>query len=259
MKKTNNILVTNDDGILAGNFPALVKVLSPFGRVVAVLPDRMRSACSHSISLHKALRLRKIDKDIYVSDGTPVDCVRLGVLEIFKDRADFVFSGINAGPNLGDDLNYSGTVAAAREAAFLGIKSASVSLILNKRFDFGAATEITGRIFPHLLRIGLPKGVFLNVNIPDIPKEKIKGIKVTSQGKRIYDRSVVARRDPRGGKYYWLSGEKLSGFMIKGTDIEAVSRNYVSVTPLTLDHTAHENLHVLKNVFSRFMQNEKLF
>jgi len=251
VKRIKNILVTNDDGVLAGNFSDLIKVLSPFGRVIAVLPDRMRSACSHSISLHKALRLRKIDKNIYVSDGTPVDCVRLGVFEIFKDKADFVFSGINAGPNLGDDLNYSGTVAAAREASFLGISSASVSLIVKKRFDFGMATEITGKIFPHLLRVKLPKSVFLNINIPDIPKGKIKGIKVTSQGKRIYDRGVVARCDPRGGKYYWLSGEKLSGFMIKGTDIEAVSRNYVSVTPITLDHTSHENLSSLKDSFPK--------
>jgi len=184
--------------------------------------------------------MRKIGKNIYVSDGTPVDCVRLGVLEIFKDRADFVFSGINAGPNLGDDLNYSGTVAAAREAAFLGIKSASVSLVLQRRFGFDTATEITGRIFPHLLRTKLSKGVFLNVNIPDIPKEKIKG-----------DRSVVARKDPRGGKYYWLSGEKLSGYMIKGTDIEAISGNYISITPLTLDHTAHGDLSALKGRFSK--------
>lgn len=251
MKKRNNILVTNDDGVLSGNFTALIKVLSPFGRVVAVLPDRMRSACSHSISLHKALRMRKIDKNIYVSDGTPVDCVHLGVLEIFKDKADFVFSGINAGPNLGDDLNYSGTVAAAREAAFLGIKSASISLVLKRRFDFTMATEITGRIFPQLLRTKLPKGVFLNVNIPDIPKEKIKGIKITSQGKRIYDRAVVARRDPRGGKYYWLSGEKLSGFMIKGTDIEAISGNYISITPLMLDQTSHGDLTALNGKFSK--------
>ncbi|MCD6413266.1 MAG: 5'/3'-nucleotidase SurE [Elusimicrobia bacterium] len=251
MKRKRNILLTNDDGILAAGFDSLIGKLSEFGRVVAVFPDRIRSASSHSISLHKALRLRKVRKDVYVVDGTPVDCVRLGVLKIFSDNADFVVSGINAGPNLGDDLNYSGTVAAAREAAFLGIKSASVSLVVEKRHDFEQASEIFMEIFPWLLKTKLSRGSFFNINIPDAPRGKIRGIKLTKQGRRIYDRAVYQRRDPRGENYYWLSGEKLSGFMIKGTDIEALSRNFVSITPLTLDHTSYSDLEALKANFPK--------
>ncbi len=242
-----NILITNDDGILSEGSLPLLDALSEFGRVAAVLPDRMRSACSHSISLHKALRLRKIRKNVYVSDGTPVDCVRLGILRIFKDNVDFVISGINAGPNLGDDLNYSGTVAAAREAAFMGVKSAGVSLVLKKRHDFAAATEVMRKIFPQLLKTKLSKGAFFNINIPDVAPAKLKGVKIVRQGKRIYDREAVKRIDPRGDNYYWLSGEKLDGFMIKGTDIEALENNYVTVMPVTLDHTSYGDLKNLKN------------
>ncbi|MEA2082098.1 MAG: 5'/3'-nucleotidase SurE [Elusimicrobiota bacterium] len=244
--KKLNILVTNDDGILSEGSLPLIEALSEFGRVVAVLPDRMRSACSHSISLHKALRLRKIRKDVYVSDGTPVDCVRLGILRVFKDNVDFVISGINAGPNLGDDLNYSGTVAAAREAAFMGARSAGVSLVLKKRHDFGAATEVLRKIFPQLLRTKLSGGSFFNINIPDIAPGQLKGVKIVRQGKRIYDRAAIKRIDPRGDNYYWLSGEKLEGFMIKGTDIEALENNYVTVMPVTLDHTSYADLKALR-------------
>jgi len=243
-----NILVTNDDGILSRATPPLIKALSRFGRVVAVLPDRMRSASSHSISLHKALRLKKIRKDVYVSDGTPVDCVRFGALEVFKDKTDFVLSGINAGPNLGDDLNYSGTVGAAREAAFLGIKAASISLAGAKRSGFGLAVKITKKLFPVLFRTKLPPGVFFNVNIPDVPEGRLKGVKFVKQGTRIYDRKAVVRKDPRGEDYYWLSGGKLSGLMRKGTDIEAVAKNYISVMPVSLDYTAYSVLKKLKKI-----------
>ncbi|PIY17785.1 MAG: 5'/3'-nucleotidase SurE, partial [Elusimicrobia bacterium CG_4_10_14_3_um_filter_49_12_50_7] len=243
--KKMNILVTNDDGILSEGSLPLLDALSEFGTVAAVLPDRMRSACSHSISLHNALRLRKIRKGVYVSDGTPVDCVRLGILRVFKDDVDFVISGINAGPNMGDDLNYSGTVAAAREAAFMGVKSAAVSLVLKKRHDFSAATEILKKIFPTLVKTKLSKGAFFNINIPDVAPEKIRGVKIVKQGKRIYDRAATERIDPRGDNYYWLAGGKLSGFMLKGTDIEALENNYISVMPVTLDHTSYVDLKAL--------------
>ncbi|MBA3064994.1 5'/3'-nucleotidase SurE [bacterium] len=245
--KKLNILITNDDGILSEGSLPLIDALSAFGSVAAVLPDRMRSACSHSISLHKALRLRKIRKNVFVSDGTPVDCVRLGILRVFNDNVDFVISGINAGPNMGDDLNYSGTVAAAREAAFMGVKSAGVSLVLRKRHDYAAATELMRKIFPQLLKTKLSKGAFFNINIPDVAPAKLKGVKIVRQGKRIYDREAVKRIDPRGDNYYWLAGEKLDGFMIKGTDIEAVENNYVSIMPVTLDHTSYVDLKNLKN------------
>lgn len=244
--KKLNILVTNDDGILSEGSLPLIDALSEFGHVSAVLPDRMRSACSHSISLHKALRLRKIRKDVYVCDGTPVDCVRLGILRVFRDDVDFVISGINAGPNMGDDLNYSGTVAAAREAAFMGVKAAGVSLVVKKRRDFAAATEVLRKIFPQLVKTRLSRGAFFNINIPDVAPGKIKGVKIVSQGRRIYDRAAIKRIDPRGDNYYWLAGEKLSGFMIKGTDIEALENNYVTLMPVTLDHTSHTDLKALR-------------
>ena len=242
VKRKINILITNDDGILSDGSEPLAEAVSGFGNVISVLPDRMRSACSHSISLHKALRLRKIRDRVYVSDGTPVDCVRLGVLELFKDSADIVLSGINAGPNLGDDLNYSGTVAAAREAAFLGIKAVSVSLVLKKRKNYKSAADLIRKLMPYLLKVRVSNGAFLNVNIPDIASSRIKGIKLTRQGKRIYDRAAVSRNDPRGDRYYWLVGEKLSGHLIDGTDIKAVEDGFISISPLTLDHTSYGDL-----------------
>ncbi len=238
------ILLSNDDGIEAPGLMALADALSPLGRVVVVAPDRERSAVGHALTLHRPLRLKKVREDWYAVDGTPTDCVHLGVHAVLETPPDLLAAGINAGGNLGDDLTYSGTLAVAMEGALLGVPSMAVSLVARAGFDFFPAAMVGQRVARAIMENSLPPRTFLNVNVP-VPKagSPLGPIRVTRQGRRIFGSGIVKKTDPRGGEYYWIGGTEL-GYVDgeEDSDVAAVARGDVSVTPLHTDLTDRERL-----------------
>ncbi|MBI4523787.1 MAG: 5'/3'-nucleotidase SurE [Deltaproteobacteria bacterium] len=236
------ILVSNDDGISSGGILALERALQKLGDVYTVAPDRPQSSMSHALTLHRPLRVEEISPRHYAVDGTPTDCVKLALTGLLTVKPDLVVSGINHGPNLGDDIIYSGTVSAAIEGALLGIPSIAVSLVSFKDFIFDAAAEFTVALVSQILQITLPPSTLFNVNVPAIPKQEIKGWKLTRQGKRHYSEKIVERVDPRGRKYYWIGGDDLGFAHDNGTDCMAVHEGFVSVTPLQADLTNYRFL-----------------
>jgi 5'-nucleotidase len=236
MKKT--ILVTNDDGIYGPGLMPLVKELKKLARVIVIVPDRERSGTSHSLTLNTPIRVHNFGKDIYIVDGTPADCTRYGVLKLANSKVDLVVSGINSGPNFGNDVNYSGTVSGAREGCLLGFSALSVSAAETDWSDYSSAAKAAAKLAKNVISNPLPAKIFLNVNIP----KRYKGIKITSLGRRIYDEQIEARLDVRGHKYYWLSGKPVSEAQAEGTDIAEARKGYVSITPLKTDTTAVELL-----------------
>ncbi len=235
------ILVTNDDAYHAEGLRALDEALRPLGRIVVVAPDRDRSAASHALTLNHPLRLRHHGEDRYSVDGTPTDCVNLGVLGLIEPRPDLVVSGINAGLNLGDDVTYSGTIAAAIEGAVLGVPSIAISQD-GPPFDYPAGARMAARIAAMTLERGLPRDTFLSVNMP---AGAIQGIRLTRQGRRIYHEPIVKRIDPRGKSYYWIGGKPSGWREDPDCDHAAIEGGFVSVTPLHIDLTNHAALEVL--------------
>jgi 5'-nucleotidase len=230
-----SILVVNDDGVYGEGLKPLAKALSRWGRVTVVVPERERSAASHAITLHKPIRVRKLEPNWYIMNGTPADCTRFGVIALLKEKCDLVVSGINHGANLGADTMYSGTVGAAKEACMLGIPALAISVTTKEekphfdtaaRFAVDAAREILAR--------GLPKNTCLNVNVPNHPWRSLKGVSVTTLGQRIYGRALSPRVDPRGLTYYWMAGAVPRGVADPGSDIAAIEVGKISVTPLKL-------------------------
>lgn len=230
------ILLTNDDGIHSAGLQALAEHLQSLGRVVVVAPDRERSAVGHALTLHSPLRAEEITKDHWAVSGTPTDAVILGICTLLKEKPDLVISGINKGGNLGDDLTYSGTVAAAMEATLMGVPAIAMSLAAKsfKYEDFADAAGIAKQLAATVIEHGLPADTFINVNVPD---RKPLGIRLTRQGKRVYEDAVVEKCDPRGRCYYWIGAGKFGFQDLEGTDFNAVHNGYVSVTPLHLDLT----------------------
>jgi 5'-nucleotidase len=245
------ILITNDDGIHSEGLLALKTSLQEFGKVVIVAPDRPRSASGHSITLHKPLRIEKIrlsDGDFgYSSNGTPSDCISLGVLDVVGGPVDLVVSGINHGPNLGWDLTYSGTVSAAMEGIVMGIPSLAVSVASYKDIDYSFAAEFSAFLARKLVEHTLPPSVLLNVNVPGVPVDQIKGIEVTRQGKRHYAGRLEKRIDPMGRAYYWLGGDEPLDELEEGTDVKAITDGRVSVTPVHLDLTGYAALDLVRD------------
>ena len=238
-----NILITNDDGVRSDGLLGLYNSLQSVGNVTVIAPDRPRSASGHAITLHKPLRADKFrlpnGEYGYATNGTPADCVSLGVLKIVGEPVDLVVSGINRGPNLGYDLTYSGTVSAAMEAAVMGIPSFAISVAKDEvEFGFGVAESFAKYLAEILLTRKLPRGVFLNVNLPDAPPERIAGVEITRQGVRHYDGRVETRSDPMGRAYYWLGGDLPVDVLEDGTDVKAIADNNISITPIDLDLTA---------------------
>ena len=214
----------------------LIRELQKLGTVTAIVPDQERSGASHSITLHKPFRIHEMEPGLYLTNGTPADCVKYGVRSLMKGKVDLIVSGINTGPNLGNDVVYSGTVAGAREGAMLGFSSFAVSVAEQVNGDFEQAARIAARIAAHVMDMKCPLSkIYLNVNVPRI----VKGMMLTSVGSRVYDENVECRTDPRGKKYYWLAGSFVAGEHHEGTDITAVAKGYVSITPLHLDPTAY--------------------
>ncbi len=242
-----NILITNDDGVHAEGLIPLKAELDKIGRVFVVAPDRPRSACGHSITLHKPLRAEKValrDGSVaYSSNGTPSDCVSLALLGMIDEPIDIVVSGINHGPNLGWDLTYSGTVSAAMEGAIMGVRSFAISVTsYARRLDYGPAARFAVDLAQKLDEHGLPESTLLNVNVPDLPASEIKGVVITRQGKRRYSGQLERRTDPMGRDYYWLGGDLPTDSLEEGTDVYAISEGWVSVTPVHLDLTAYTSI-----------------
>jgi 5'-nucleotidase len=247
MTERSKILVTNDDGIHSKGIIVLGKALQEIGEVWVVAPDREKSAIAHSLTLHRPLRVEKIRRHYYAVDGTPADCVYLGVNLILPQRPQLIVSGINKGGNLGDDVTYSGTVSAAFEGTLLGIPSFAISLVSRGRFKFHTAARFAVRVAQSLLKKRLPKGTFLNINVPNLDEEEIRSYKITKQGRWSHNgNAVVEKVDPRGGKYYWIGSEDLIFEKSGETDFEAVSNSYISVTPLHRDLTNYSSIRKLK-------------
>ena len=230
-----HILVTNDDGI---HSPALLQLkaqLSAFGRVTVVAPDRNQSATSQSLTLHRPLRIHPHGDDVYSVDGTPADCVLIAFHGMLIERPDLVVSGINHGPNMGEDVFYSGTVAAAIEGVLQGVPAIAASLVTRAQTDFAEPAVMLGGIVRQVLERGLPKELLLNVNFPFRPRAELKGIQLTRLGSRVYQDTLVKKVDPRGQDYYWIGGEDPIWKSIEGTDFHAVDAGFVSVTPMQLN------------------------
>jgi len=235
------ILITNDDGIYAPGLMALRAALSPLGEVLAVAPEGPRSACGHAITLHKPLRLTPVELPDggqgFATNGTPADCVALGVSDHLGGRPGLVVSGINLGPNLGVDMLYSGTVAAAMEGAICGLPSFAISIASHEASELGPAAEFAHYLAKAILHHGLPPATFLNVNVPGAPASEIKGIAFTRQGRAGYDSRIERRTDPRGALYYWLTGDRIEYPGGLDSDVEAIAQNRISITPVRLDLT----------------------
>jgi len=242
-----NILVTNDDGVLAPGLLALAQEMRHLGKVTILAPDRNWSNGGHVKTLDRALRLREFQladgSQAFGSDGAPSDCVALGTLGYFKEKFDLVVSGINVGANLGHDVTYSGTVTAAMEAVIAGLPGVAVSLEAPEGFvgavDFQPAAYAARVVVQNVIANGLPAETLLNVNVPFLKSEEIRGFRITRQGLRVYHSRLDERTDPRGRPYYWIGGDAPTGVSESGSDVGALADGYVSVTPIQLDLTAY--------------------
>ena len=245
-----NILLTNDDGIHAEGLWALEKALSGEHRTTVVAPDVQRSAVGHSITLIHPLRFDRIQTNGgwgYAVSGTPADCVKLGVLEILEARPDMVVSGINPGPNVGVNLNYSGTVSAAKEAALMGIPAIAVSQNPNPDNEYSVAAHFVGILIAKIMENGLPSGTFLNVNVPACHPDQIEGIRITRQGISRLKEIFYRRTDPRKQTYYWQGAETQIFDQDPDTDGAVLCTNYISVTPVQCDMTDYRAMEDLKS------------
>ena len=244
-----HILVTNDDGVTAPGLLALAQALRriPGAEVSVVAPHKNWSITGHVKTLHRPLRVWEVEmadgSRALASDGAPSDCVALALLGLVPQPVDLLVSGINPNANVGHDVTYSGTVTAAMEGAIFGVPSVAVSLDRRetpmRALDYRAAAEVARRVATWVLEHGLPSEVLLNVNVPHMPLEALKGVRLTRMGQRVYRDQLVRREDPWGKPYYWIGGEPPTGLPEEGTDIGALAQGYVSITPLQLDMTAY--------------------
>jgi 5'-nucleotidase len=243
------ILISNDDGYRAEGLHALTKALEPLADITVVAPDRNRSGASNSLTLDVPLRVFEYDTNrFYVGNGTPTDCVHLAISGLFDFEHDMVVSGINDGANLGDDVLYSGTVAAAVEGRFLGLPAIAISLVIrpNSVQHYATAARVAGELVMRVKRSPL-QGTILNVNVPNVPYEQLKGYQVTRLGHRHRSERIVRSEDPRGRPVYWVGAAGLEQDAGPGTDFHAVANGYVSVTPLQVDLTRHSMLDDIRN------------
>lgn len=249
------ILVTNDDGVFSEGIERLSESLAQVGEVFTVAPDQERSAAGHSLTLHHPLRAKLVGPNRWSVDGTPTDCVNWGALHLLKDnRPRLLFSGINLGLNLGDDVTYSGTVSAAFEGTLIGIPSVAISQEIETGFSFDAASRFAARLARHLLGEPLPPGTLINVNVP---AGSPRGVRVARLGKRRYGEAVVEKTDPRGRPYYWIGSTPPSGELEEGTDLSAVAEKYISMTPLHLDLTDYRAMELLEEVAGQLTELEE--
>lgn len=248
------ILVTNDDGISSQGIKVLAKTLKDAGDVYVVAPETEQSAVAHALTLHRPLKFERVSRNMYYVNGTPTDCVIIAVNKLLPRRPDIVVSGINNGANLGDDITYSGTVAAAIEGTLLGIPSVAVSLVRNdsngNAFLKNAsvvqmAADFAKSVVTKVIDKGLPDDTLLNVNVPNI--QKPEGVKITKQGKLTYENALKELSDPRGREYYWIGGGMPQWEQGENTDFEAINQGYISVTPVHLDLTNYKALDYIRD------------
>jgi 5'-nucleotidase len=239
------ILVSNDDGYLAKGINALATALSKIADVVVVAPDRNHSGASNSLTLHSPLRIHQVEKDRYFVNGTPSDCVHLALSGFLDIEPDIVVSGVNHGANLGDDVIYSGTVAAAMEGRFLGFPAIAVSLAGQHGSNFDAAAQVAVDLVTRLQSNPLPSDVILNVNVPDRPYEELQGIRSARLGFRHRSEPLIREQDPRDRTIYWIGPAGEGQDAGPGTDFLAIDEGAVAVTPLKVDLTRHEAIHEL--------------
>ncbi len=236
------ILVTNDDGIRAEGITVLADTVRDFGEITMVAPSSQQSATSHAITLHNPLRIEEVEMNRHAVSGTPTDCVLLSVNGLLDAKPDIVLSGVNHGPNMGADVTYSGTVAAAVEGTLLGVPSLALSLAGRGDLQF----DTPRRFIPYILRKFLedppPPLTYWNVNFPNIPPDDVKGVAVTQLGNRIYQDTVVRKIDPRGKPYYWIGGDEPTADLDKGTDFRALHDGFISITPLHLELNHYESI-----------------
>ncbi len=247
------VLISNDDGIHAPGLKILEKTMCRLAREVwVVAPETEQSAAGHSLTLRRPLRIRKLARRRFAVDGTPTDSVLLAVHNIMKDTPpDIVLSGVNRGANLGEDVTYSGTVAAAMEGALLGFPSIALSQVTENGNDarWATAEHWLGEVIKRLASHSWPRQVLMNVNFPDAPADAVIGMEVTNQGRRKIGDDLTERTDPRGEAYFWIGAQRTEDLYRKGSDLEAVGRGAVSVTPLTLDLTHRSSVKALKTLF----------
>lgn len=247
------ILLTNDDGIYAEGLNVLYRFMKEIGEAYVVAPDRERSATGHGITMHKPLRVNEVsltdgnDKAFSVN-GTPTDCIKLALEALLPRDPDIIISGINFGSNVGTDVLYSGTVSAAIEGTIAGIKSTAVSLDVQcNNPDFVPASKFIQNFTKIYNEKSIPSDTLLNINIPDLPKEKIEGIEITKIGRRKYKDSIEQRKDPRGKTYFWLAGEISDSDSGYDTDSSALKRNMISICPMHLDLTKYEIINQIRD------------
>ena len=237
------LLVTNDDGILAHGIECLVKAAEPLGEVTVVAPDREQSATSHSLTIHHPLRPVTRGERKWQVDGTPTDCVMLAIEALMPERPDFVLSGINHGHNMGEDVLYSGTVAAAMEGLALGVPAIAISFAAGGDlradvFHLNEQVKVLTPLLQHLTSLpDFPANTLFNVNLPPVPAADVRGVKLTRLGRRVYSQSVAPMKDPWGRPIYWIGGGEISWSGESDSDFRAIEERYVSVTPLHLDLT----------------------
>ncbi|MFZ2404532.1 MAG: 5'/3'-nucleotidase SurE [Methylobacter sp.] len=241
-----HILLSNDDGYLAEGLVALADALSAHAEISVVAPDRNRSAASNSLTLEMPLRAYATDTGFIKVDGTPTDCVHLAITGLLEHEPDMVFAGINHGSNLGDDVLYSGTVAAASEGRFLGLPAVAISLAGSNPSHFETAAHVAVTLLRQLINKPLPQDTILNVNVPDVAIKDLKGYQATRLGQRHKSEPVIKSEDPRGRIIYWVGPPGAEQDAGPGTDFYAVNAGFVSVTPLQLDLTRYERINDLK-------------
>ncbi|MCX6826799.1 MAG: 5'/3'-nucleotidase SurE [candidate division Zixibacteria bacterium] len=247
------ILLTNDDGLYAEGIGALEKELKKTAQLLVVAPDREQSASSHSLTLTRPLRLDQRGSNRYSCDGTPTDCIMLAVHGILKHRLpDLLISGINEGGNMGEDVTYSGTVAAAIEGSILGIPAIAVSnMDVDHPDSFPAAAKFIRKFVRQSGKLKLPVGTFININFPILKDSLYKKYKYTCLGKRVYQDIIIEKIDPRGKNYYWIAGQS-TWTDIEGSDFEAVSKGFVSISPLKLNYTDFDSIKRMGHIKLKF-------
>lgn len=241
------ILITNDDGIRVPTLEVLATALEPVGDIWVYAPESQQSAVGHGVSLHRPLRVTRLKDQWFMVDGTPSDCVILAVRDLLGRRPDLLVSGINPGPNLGDDVTYSGTVAGAFEGMLLRVPSFAISNVNPVPRHVESAGRFAVNLAQYILANGLPADTVLNVNVPDLPYDRIQGVSITRMGRRNYLDEIIQRVDPRGRAYHWIGGAESSYYPEPGTDFEAIERDRISVTPLHRDLTHHAVLTTFEN------------
>lgn len=242
MSKKLSILISNDDGIFSEGIATLIREIKAIADVTVVAPETQQSAVGHAITVHRPLRVREVQKEGaffgYAVDGTPADCVKLATRHLMPAKPDLVISGINHGSNTAISVIYSGTVSAATEGTILGVPSFAVSLTsFESNVDYSYAARFARRLALTVIERGLPNGTLLNVNVPPVPEEQIRGVVITKQGKSIWNDEFEARRDPGNRQYFWLKGELVELDNEEDIDQRAILNNMVSITPIQYDLT----------------------